>query len=363
MTNFRSYESAEISLAPGFNVVVGPNGQGKTNLLESIAFAGSATSFRGASGEVLVRSGADRAVVRADVDQSGRDVLIEAEIAPGGRSRIQINKQRMTRSRDLLGQLPVTVFTPDDLVLIKGGPSERRRYLDDVLVLLRPVDEGVRSDAERTLRQRNALLKQAARRITPDFETTIEVWDARFALAGEALARARIGLLADLVPHVRQACCQLGGHPVDVALEYRCGWLDRGLAVALRECRGDDIKRGLTSVGPHRDDLRIILNGLPARTHSSQGEQRTIALALRLASHRLATERLGLAPVLLLDDVLSELDSTRGEALLGELPSRGCQTVITTTGSLPRDAHVDLMLEVSASTITARPSNRSAQLL
>lgn len=357
LTDFRSYRSAEIEFAPAVTVVVGCNGQGKTNLLEAIGYAGSSSSFRGAAADVLIRVGADRAFVRADVDQDGRDLLIEAEIAPRGRGRIQLNKQKISRSRDLFGQFPYTVFAPDDLVLVKGSPGDRRGFLDDVLVLLQPQTDALRSDVERILRQRNSLLKQAGGRLTPDIETTLDVWDAKFSEAGERLARARLALAKDLVPHVAAACRELGGDSVAVSLEYDAPWLAGGLSAALAEWRTNELRRGVTLVGPQRDDLVIELNGLPARTHASQGEQRTMALALRLAAHRLATERLGLPPVLLLDDVFSELDPLRSEALLSALPTTSAttgQTVLTTAGAVPDGTRPALILEVHDSKVVPR---------
>jgi DNA replication and repair protein RecF len=357
-TDFRSYTGADVAFAPGVTVVVGANGQGKTNLLEAIGYAGSQSSFRGAPAETLVRAGAAQAVVRADIDQAGRDVLIEAEIAPTGRSRAQVNKQRVARARDLLGQLPVTVFTPDDLMVVKGAPSERRRLLDDVLVVLQPKNDALRAEVERVLRQRNALLKQSGGRLTPDVATTLEVWDTKLAAAGEQLAHARRALVHDLAPLVGEAYRQLaGGVDAAVALSYEAPWLDGGLLAALAQRRTDELRRGVTLVGPHRDELALLLNGLPARTHASQGEQRTVALALRLASHRLATARLGRPPVLLLDDVFSELDPSRSEALLAELPvgpAGAAQAVLTTAGPVPTGARPDLVLEAAGGEVRPR---------
>jgi len=359
LTDFRSYDDADVEIAPGVTVVVGANGHGKTNLLEAIGYVGTARSFRGAPAEVLVKVGAERAVVRADIDQAGREVLVEAEIAAGGRSRLQLNKQKLRRARDLLGQLPTTVFTPEDLAMVKGGPAERRTYLDDVLVLLKPKNDALRSDVDRILRQRNALLKQAGGRLTPDIERTLDVWDAKFAESGERLARARATLTVELAPLVAQACGQLAGYEsstgMTISTTYDAPWIEAGLREALLARRSDELRRGLTLVGPHRDDLVIMLNGLPARTHASQGEQRTVALALRLAAHRLATTRLTSPPVLLLDDVFSELDPQRSDALLAHLPSGGGgQTVLTTAGAIPAGTSPDLILDVDQSKILPR---------
>jgi DNA replication and repair protein RecF len=352
LTDFRSYATAEVELSEGVTVVVGPNGQGKTNLLEAIAYAGSQSSFRGASAEVMVRVDCERAFVRADVLRDGRELLIEAEIAASGRGRVQVNKQRATRGRDLLGLLPTTVFTPDDLVLVKGGPAERRGYLDETLVALRPSNDALRSDVERILRQRNTLLKQAGGRLTDEIASTLDVWDATFAEAGQRLAEARVALTTVLQPAVTRAAHQLSGSQVPIELVYDAPWLADGLAAALATGRGGDVRRGLTLTGPHRDELMIRLDGLPARTQASQGEQRTLALALRLGAHRLAADHLGVPPVLLLDDVFSELDPSRSQALLEHLPAG--QTILTTAGVVPDAAHPDVVFDVAASTVTRR---------
>lgn len=359
LNDFRSYDSSQVELAPGVTVVVGKNGNGKTNLLEAIGYAGTSASFRGASPDVIIRAGCGCAVVRADVDQAGRDVLIEVEIATAGRGRIQVNKQKLARSRDLLAELPITVFAPDDLALVKDAPAGRRAFLDHTLAQLQPSNDALRAEVERILRQRNALLKQAGGRLTPDVETTLDVWDTQLADAGERLARARQSLTRALSPIVSAACIQLGGDSVEVELSYDAPWLAGGLGEALRESRSDDLRRGVSLVGPHRDELLIHLDGLRARTHASQGEQRTLALALRLGSHRLVTDHLGVAPVLLLDDVFSELDDARSDALLAHLPTRHSQTVLTTAGRVPPGAIPDLVLHVSrtpgsASAIVAR---------
>jgi DNA replication and repair protein RecF len=352
LTDFRSYTTADVAFAPGVTVMVGHNGQGKTNVLEAIGYIGSLSSFRGASPETMVRAGVARAVVRADVERDGRELLLEAELASSGRGRMQVNKQRLSRSRDLLGLLPTTVFTPDDLVLVKGGPAERRRYLDDALVQLRPSSDALRSDVDRILRQRNTLLKQAAGRLTPEIASTLDVWDAKFADAGQRLAEARLALVERLEPAVTEAAVQLAGESTKISLAYDAAWLGDGLAEALAGGRDADVRRGVTLVGPHRDELVLQLDGRPARTQASQGEQRTFALALRLGAHRLAADHLGVAPVLLLDDVFSELDPVRSEALLAHLPVG--QTILTTAGVVPPGARPDVVLEVVDATITRR---------
>jgi DNA replication and repair protein RecF len=298
----------------------------------------------------LVRSGAGAAVLRADVVQpDGRHVLVEAEVPRTGRARVQVGKQRLARARDLLGTLRTTVFAPDDLAIVKAGPAERRRFLDATLVALAPRLDTVRGEVERVLRQRNALLKQAGGRLTPDIELTLDVWDAKLAAAGTAFGDARAALVADLEPLVTKAYGQLAGGPAVVGLRYEPDWRRTGLAEALAAARTDDLRRQVTTVGPHRDDLEVELHELSARLHASQGEQRSLALALRLAAHDLVGARVGSPPVLLLDDVFSELDPDRSAALLEHLPPG--QVIITTAGSLPERAHPARTLHVVDGTV------------
>jgi len=334
-------------------VIAGENGEGKTNLLEAVGYLATLRSFRGAPGEALIRSGAAQAVVRADGAREGRRVLIEAELRPSGRDRVQVNRQALRRTRDLLGALQVTVFAPDDLRLIKGGPQERRELLDDLLVALHPRHDAARVEVERVLRQRGALLRSAAGHIRPseDVLTTLDVWDTKLADAGTALVRAREGLVEALGPRCNEAYHELGlaaesrGRAV-IRFDYRRSW-SGGLLDALREARIDDLRRGVSTVGPHRDDLAIDLGGLPARTHASQGEQRSLALALRLSGHRIVTDRIGSSPILLLDDVFSELDPLRAAALLRVLPPG--QTLLTSAGAVPEGAEVIARVEVAGS--------------
>ncbi len=339
LDDFRSYERATIELGTGLTVVCGANGQGKTNLVEAMAFVASLASFRGAPTDALVRVGATQAVLRAELDIEGREVLVEIEITSGGRTRAMVNRQRVARSRDLTELVRVTVFSPDDLELVKGGPAERRLVLDELLSALSRRDDQVRSDVDRVLRQRNALLKQVGGRLDADAAFTLDVWDAKFAEAGEALGRARQRLVASLEPLVAKAYDALVGNGVPVVLSYEPTWLELGLAAALAASRADDVRRGVSLVGPHRDELLIMLDGLPSRTHASQGEQRSLALALRLGGHELVTGRTGTPPLLILDDVLSELDPGRSRALLEHVPAG--QVLLTTAGPLPEGAVPD----------------------
>jgi DNA replication and repair protein RecF len=345
LSDFRSYAAVTIEFDDGLTVVTGTNGQGKTNLVEALAWLATLDSFRGAPPDALVRSGAEAAVLRADIVQGdGREILLEAELPRTGRHRVQVNRQRLARARDLVGLVQVSVFSPDDLALVKGGPGERRRFLDTTLVMLQRKNDALRGDLERILRQRNTLLRQATGRLTAEIAITLDVWDAKLAAVGEALGAARAELVAELEPLVGKAYADVAGESADVRLTYDPAWRSAGLAAALAAGRREDVRRQTTLVGPHRDDLDIVLNDLSGRFHASQGEQRTLALALRLAAHNAITARLGSAPLLLLDDVFSELDADRAAALLAHLP-RG-QVVITTAGGVPVGAMVARRMNV-----------------
>ena len=354
LTDFRSYTEAELEPAPGLTAIVGANGQGKSNLLEAVAYLATLSSFRGAPGDALVRAGCERAVVRAEAERDGRRLLLEAELRTTGRDRVQVNRQPLRRARDLLGNLRVTVFSPDDLALVKGGPGERRRYLDQALVALHARHDATQSDLDRVLRQRNTLLKQAGGRLTADVESTLDVWDAKLAAVGETLAAARQQLVDRLEPATAKAYDQVAAAAADVSLVYEAPWRQAGLAAALAAARTDDLRRGVSTVGPHRDELQLSVGGLPARTHASQGEQRSLALALRLAAHGVVADDTGTPPVLLLDDVFSELDPDRSDALLAHLPPG--QSLLTTAGHLPEAAAPELVVRVHGGRITAGAS-------
>ncbi|MDP9071985.1 MAG: DNA replication/repair protein RecF [Actinomycetota bacterium] len=344
LTDFRNYASAELTPSPsGLTVVVGANGEGKTNLLEAAGYLATLASFRAVPAEALVRTGCHQAVVRAEAERAGRALLLEAEITASGRPRVLVNRQPLRRTRDLLGSLRVSVFSPDDLALVKGGPGERRRLLDDTLVALHPRHDGLRSEVERVLRQRNALLKQARGGSGGDVAPTLDVWDAKLAAAGEALTAAREDLVAAMEPEVAKAYDQVAHTASAVALAYHRSWAGR-LADALAEARPDDLRRGLTTVGPHRDDVLLSIAAMPARSHASQGEQRSLALALRLGAHAVVTEATGTPPVLLLDDVFSELDAARRAALVAHLPAG--QAILTTAGDVPPETRPQLTVRV-----------------
>jgi len=357
LTDFRSWANAEVTLAGGLTVIRGSNAAGKTNLLEAIAYLATLSSFRGAPNEALVRSGCTEAVVRGEARRGDRELLVEAEIRVSGRGRVALNRQPVRRTAALLDALRVSVFSPDDLVLVKGSPGGRRRWLDDALVALHPRYDALRREFERVIRQRTALLGQAGGRLSPDVATTLDVWDTKLTETGEALADARAEFVARAQPLVSTAYANLADDPPDgppsavpgpggvaVTLTYEASWREQGLAAALAEVRAQELRRGVSLVGPHRDDVGLSIGGLAARTQASQGEQRTLALALRLAAHLIVAEEVGEPPVLLLDDVFSELDARRSRALFDHLPPG--QAVLTTTGPVPEGAEPERVLEV-----------------
>lgn len=347
LVDFRNYANAAFDFEPGTTAVVGLNGQGKTNLAEAMAYLATLDSFRGAPLDALIRVGADAAVVRATVvHDDGREVLVELELTRNGRNRVLVNRQKLGRARDLLGVMRVTVFSPDDLAVVKEGPGGRRRFLDDVLVALALKYDAARLELDRIVKQRNMLLKQLGGRLGDEAALTLDVWDSKMADVGDQFGHARAVLVARLSPLVSEAYEQLADRMTSIELRYEPAWRHRGLGAALAEARLDDVRRGVSSVGPHRDDVELFINGMPARTHASQGEQRTLALALRLGAHRLVTDKAGSAPVLVLDDVLSELDPGRCEALLRHLPPG--QVVLTTAGVLPEAAHPDAIVRIEA---------------
>jgi DNA replication and repair protein RecF len=351
LTDFRNYTSADVTIpADGLTVIVGGNGEGKTNLLEALGYLATLTSFRGAPNEALVRTGSQQAIVRAEGEREGRRLLVEAEIAAVGRGRVLVNQQPLRRARDLLGAFRVTVFAPDDLALVKSGPAARREYLDQLLTTLQPRNAELHSEVERILRQRTALLKQAGGRLSPEIIATLDVWDARLAEKGTALVEAREALVVELEPELSKAYDQVAHTAAAITARYARSWRQPSLAEALAEARDADIRRAVTTVGPHRDDLVMTVGELASRTHASQGEQRSLALALRLAGHTVVTEAIGSPPTLLLDDVFSELDPARSEALLAHLPAG--QALLTTAGPVPVNASPAVVLRVVDGTIT-----------
>jgi DNA replication and repair protein RecF len=345
--NFRNYVTAELQpAAKGITLLRGNNGAGKTNVLEAIAYLATLRSFRGAPVSSLVRSGERQAVLRAKADREGRSVLVEMELNLVGKDKVRLNRQPVRRNEDVFGTLLATVFSPDDIEVVKGSPQLRRDYLDDLGVILHARHGAARAELERVLKQRNALLRSTGGSLRQGMAGTLDVWDAKLAAVGETIVEARESLVMALAPEVGAAYRQLSGEgsgPGTVAMRYERSWAGPLLA-ALQAARAEDVRRGLTSVGPQRDDLYLSVDGLMARTQASQGEQRSVALALRLGGHSLVTSRQGSSPVLLLDDVFSELDPGRCGALASCLPEG--QTLLTAAGPVPGDLPVAQCLQV-----------------
>ncbi len=333
--DYRSYAKLDWKPEEGVNILVGPNGAGKTNLLEAISFMATLRSFRKAPDAALVADEAEAAIIRAGLSSGERDRLIEIEIPQRGSRRTQVDKQRLRRTSDLLGVLRVVAFLPEDLDLIKRGPAYRRDLLDEVAVQLWPAAFVDQADFERSLRQRNAFLKSGQRD-----HASLDVWDARLAQAGGKVALRRSRVVEGMIPLLTGAYREIASSESSIDIRYETAWpADRfigGSAAAftesmissLKESRLADFERRITTVGPHRDEPVLVLDDHDSRVHGSQGEQRTMALAIKLAAHRLIAEATGAPPVLLLDDVFSELDPERSTALAGALPA-DTQTLIT----------------------------------
>ncbi|MFG1949674.1 DNA replication/repair protein RecF [Micromonospora sp. NPDC048830] len=343
LVDFRSYERVGVDLEPGPNVLIGANGVGKTNLVEALGYVATLDSHRVATDAPLVRMGASSAVIRCAVVHEGRELLVELEIVPGKANRARLGRSPARRARDVLGALRLVLFAPEDLELVRGDPTERRRYLDDLLVSRQPRYAGVRADYERVVKQRNALLRTAylARKTGGSRGgdlSTLAVWDTHLARHGAELLAGRLDLVAALGPHVAKAYDAVAAGRGAAGIAYRPSLelpdpvpdraaLAEALLAALAESRSAEVERGMTLVGPHRDDLALTLGPLPAKGYASQGESWSFALALRLAGYDLLRSD-GIEPVLVLDDVFAELDAGRRERL-AELVGGASQLLVT----------------------------------
>jgi DNA replication and repair protein RecF len=360
VTDFRSWERAELELEPGISVLIGANGQGKTNLIEALGYLSTLSSHRVATDAPLVRHGAARAIVRTAVVHAGRELTVELEITPGRPNRARINRSPVPRLREVLGVLRTVLFAPEDLALVRGDPSQRRRFLDDLLVLRAPRLGGVLADYDKVLRQRVALLKSAgaARRSsagTGDLRT-LDVWDGHLARHGAELLGARLDLVIELAPYVIAAYRSVAPEEAAARLEYRSSLgdalpagvqetgkadveaLEVALLAELARVRSSELERGVCLVGPHRDDLELGLGEMPAKGYASHGESWSFALALRLGSYQLLRSG-GAEPVLLLDDVFAELDTHR-RARLAQVALAAEQVLVT--AAVPADVPEEL---------------------
>lgn len=346
LTDFRSYQAVDVQLSPGVTTFSGPNGEGKTNLVEAVGYVATLGSHRVSGDAPLIRSGAEQALVRAAVTGGGRDTLVEIELNPGRTNRVRINRAPVTRPRDVLGVLRTVLFAPEDLALVKGDPSERRRFLDDLLVAMAPRYAAVRSDYDRVLKQRAALLKSAGGKAPSRssaareaMTSTLDVWDAHLAKSGTELLTARERLVDTLRPLVEKSYDEVSGARGPAGLSYRRSFdgdgedTEAAMREALLAARPSELERGVCLVGPHRDELELRIRELPARGYASHGESWSLALALRLASFDLL--RAGREdPVLILDDVFAELDDGR-RTRLAELVSGAEQVLVT--AAVPAD--------------------------
>jgi DNA replication and repair protein RecF len=338
LTDFRSYAAADVRLEPGVTTFTGSNGQGKTNLVEAACYAATFGSHRVAADAPLVRRGAQRAIIRAAVTAGGRESLVEIEVNPGKANRVRLNRAPVPRPREGLGVLRCVLFAPEDLSLVKGEPDQRRRYLDDLLVATRPRYAGIRSDYERVVRQRSALLKSARAR-GGGLPRGLEVWDDQLIATGVELTAGRLDLVQSIRPLVATAYSAVSGAASDTEMRYRQSFrpeneldLEREkLAAAMREAldgsRRAELERAVCLVGPHRDDLDLRIGGMPSRGYASHGESWSMALALRLAAFEVLRAD-GEDPVLILDDVFAELDAGR-RSRLAELVSGADQVLVT----------------------------------
>jgi DNA replication and repair protein RecF len=368
LTDFRSYADLSIELGPGVSTFSGPNGEGKTNLVEAIGYLATLGSHRVASDAPLVRQGAGRAVLRAAVTGVNGSSLVEVELNPGRANRVRLNRAPLPRPRDILGTLRTVLFAPEDLALVKGDPGERRRFLDELLVATAPRYAGLRADYERVVRQRTALLKSAGSKghlrgaARESMTATLDSWDAQLARTGAPLLAGRMRLAAVLRPHVAAAYEAVsGGQPGDTTgMYYRSSALndeevledpaasgqvppetapvetapvEQALLKALAGVRASELDRGVCLVGPHRDELELTIGALPARGYASHGESWSLALALRLASFALLRQGHE-DPVLILDDVFAELDAGRRDRL-ADLVADAEQVLVT--AAVPAD--------------------------
>ena len=379
LTDFRSYRDVELELEPGVTAFVGPNGQGKTNLVEAIGYAATLSSHRVSQDAALVRAGAERALVRVRAQRGERKAALEIEITPRRANRARINGAPVQRVRDVLGLVRTVLFAPEDLALVKGDPDGRRRFLDQLTVMVRPRMAGTLQDYDRVLKQRSALLKSASAALkgsrgNADLRT-LDVWDAKLAAFGAQILAVRHELVTALAPHVARAYEQVSAGqgearialvssldrvaddatpPAEADQTPSAALLEARLLEAMSRLRPQEIERGVCLVGPHRDDLALELGGLPAKGYASHGESWSFALALRLACYQLMTtgvpgwdEYQDSEPILVLDDVFAELDTGRRDRLARLVAGAG-QVFITAAvpGDVPEElegARVDVM--------------------
>lgn len=376
LRNFRSWEHAEIELSTGPTVFLGANGNGKTNLLEALGYLSMLGSHRVSADGPLIRNGADQARIGANVINLGRELRIDVELKRGAANRAQINRSPVRRPREILGILHTVLFAPEDLALVRGDPGERRRFLDELCTARRPALAGVRADYDRVLRQRSALLKTAGRSRRAELGT-LDVWDGHLAGHAAVLLAERLRLVHDLHPYVTRAYAALAPESRPATVAYRSAALPADLLDPARALRPDDpavleqvlleelgrarakeLERGVCLVGPHRDDLDLLLGETPAKGFASHGESWSFALALRLAAFELLRAG-GAEPVLLLDDVFAELDRRR-RAALAAVAADAEQVLIT--AAVPEDVPGELAGTILRVSTSGDPEHRVSAL-
>ncbi len=340
LLRFRSYDYVNIKLVPGINVFVGTNGQGKTNLIEALNYCASFSSHRVASDQPLVKHGETNAAVQVVVEQESRSISLDVEITPGKANKAKQNGSPLTKARELLGILLTVTFAPEDLMLVKGDPSERRKFMDDSITQLIPSFAGVRADFEKCLRQRNALLKSAYGKTNDDVMHTLDVWDLQLAKTGAQVMYHRLKLVENMQSLVSESYEKVSDDRGPLIISYvsnlevpegelTIASLETALLEALSAKRNSELDRGVTLVGPHRDELQLMLRDLPVRGYASHGESWSCALALKLSLYELLKRSSrGGDPVLILDDVFAELDEIRRRKLV-DLVKDNEQTIVT----------------------------------
>ncbi|MDR1599482.1 MAG: DNA replication/repair protein RecF [Oscillospiraceae bacterium] len=339
LRSFRNYASLAFEPDEGVTVLCGRNAQGKTNLLEAIALCGVGRSHRAGHDSELIQWDARRASVRLEtVNRDGaHDVKVILDRGGGRKSKqVLIGSSPASRIGELMGHAPSVLFSPEDLGLVKDGPGERRRFMDMALSQLRPQYFYALQQYSRALKQRNGLLRTLSRPDAPAAEVSsqLEPWDGLLARTGASVIRYRVWFLERLARDAREAHAHLSGSDEALGARFVCPFAgeddaERAILDALRAGRARDLATRGTGAGPHRDDFELTLNGKPARVYGSQGQQRTAALSLKLAALRAIRDELGETPVLLLDDVMSELDAERRRRLLSWMTD--AQTIITCT--------------------------------
>jgi DNA replication and repair protein RecF len=351
LSNFRNYQTVELPLNQGINLLVGKNGQGKTNLAEAIFYAATLSSHRVSGYLPLIKQGESKAIIRILARFDDRENLLEIELNTQGSNRARINKGDASRVRDVLGYVNAVIFSPEDLDIVKRDPSNRRAFIDELIAQLTPRMAGVYSDYERVLKQRNTLLKSARNIPTGSSSlSTLDSWDQSLVRIGSEIISARFDITARLAPHLQEAYAAIADEKNDPSVKLRSSllsndiesetsneFLDTGnreeienlFQQRLKDVRSKELERGVTLVGPHRDDLLLLLGTLPAKGYISHGESWSYALALKLASAELIRKEARAGdPVLILDDVFAELDSTR-RSRLASLVSHNEQVIIT----------------------------------